>query len=79
MPRIKGLLLGRGTGERRWILVRVTLGVKKHHDRRNLGKKGFIRLTLAQHCSSLKQYSTDTQTGRDTGVGCRDCGGTGLF
>jgi hypothetical protein len=30
----------------------------KHHNERNLGTKGFIRLTLPQHCSSLKEVKS---------------------
>ena len=44
------------------VLVRVTIAVMKHHDQGNLGKKGFIQLTLPYHCSSSKEVRTGTQT-----------------
>jgi hypothetical protein len=33
----------------------------------NLGRKGFIWLTLPHHCSSLKEDRTETQTGQEPG------------
>ena len=39
------------------------------HELSNLGRKGFIWLTLAQHCSSLKEVRTGTQTGQEPEAG----------
>jgi hypothetical protein len=60
-------------GERimKHVSVRVTIAVTKHHDQNNLGRKGFIRLTLPHHCSSSKESRTGTQAGQEPG-GWRD-------
>jgi hypothetical protein len=36
----------------------------KHNDQRNLGRKGFIQLTLLPSCSSLKKSEQDLRQGR---------------
>jgi hypothetical protein len=43
------------------VLVRVIRAVMRHHDHKELGWKGFIRLTLPQHWSSLEDIGTGTQ------------------
>lgn len=47
--------------------VRVTIAVMKPHDQSNLGKKGFIQLTLPHCCLSLKEVRTGIQTGQKPG------------
>jgi hypothetical protein len=48
------------------VLVKVTIAVMKHHDQNNLGRKGFIWLTLPHHCSSWKEVGTGTKTGQES-------------
>lgn len=49
------------------VLVRVSSPMMKQHDQRNLGRKGFIWLTLPQHCLSSKKVRTGTQIGQEPG------------
>jgi hypothetical protein len=67
----------------RAVLGRVSIAATKHSDQSNLKRKGFIRLTLPQHCSSSKEVRTGTHPGQDPGgrSWCRGHGGvllTGL-
>jgi hypothetical protein len=39
----------------------------KHHNQSNLGRNGFIWLTLLHHCSSQKEVRTGTQAGKKRG------------
>jgi hypothetical protein len=49
------------------VLVRASMTVMKHYDQSNLGRKGFVYLTLA-HCSpSLDEVWTRTQTEQKPG------------
>jgi hypothetical protein len=41
--------------------------MKYHDHKHNLGKKGFIWLTLPYCCSSSKEAQAGTQTGRKAG------------
>ena len=41
----------------------------KHHDQRDLGRKGFIWLQLPNHCLSLKEIRTGFKEGRDLEAG----------
>ena len=50
------------------VLVRASIAVMKHYDQSNLGRKGFVWLTLPHHCSSLKEVRTGTQ-GRNKEAG----------
>jgi hypothetical protein len=43
------------------VLVRVSVAVMKHHDQSNLGRKGFILLTLPHHSPLLKEAKAGTQ------------------
>jgi hypothetical protein len=36
--------------------------------KKQLGRKGFIRLTLPHCCSSTKEFRTGTQTGQEAGA-----------
>lgn len=47
---------------------RLIVAVMKHHDQRNLGRKGLILVTLPQDSSSLEEVSTGTQTEQDPGA-----------
>jgi hypothetical protein len=49
------------------VLVRVAMAVMKHHDQSTLEREGLIRLLLPQHCSSLKEIRTGTQTEQEPG------------
>jgi hypothetical protein len=42
----------------RVVLVRVSVAVIKHHDRRNMGMKGFISVILPYHRSSSEEVRT---------------------
>jgi hypothetical protein len=50
------------------VLFRIAVAVMKHHDQRNLGRKGFTWLALPHHCSSSMEVRTGTQTGQEPGV-----------
>ena len=43
----------------------VSIAMMEHHDQSNIGKKGFIWLTLLHHSSSSKAVRTGTQTGQE--------------
>jgi hypothetical protein len=45
------------------VLARVTIAVMEHHDHRNLGRKGFVQLTLSHHTSSSKEVRKGVQAG----------------
>ena len=48
------------------VLVWVSVAMAKHHNQKQLGRKGFIGLSLLPHyCSSLKDIRTGTQTGQE--------------
>jgi hypothetical protein len=51
--------------QRECILIRFSIAVMKHHDQKQLGKKGFILLT--PHNSSLKAVRAGTQAGQEPG------------
>lgn len=40
----------------------------KHHDQRNLGRKGFVWLVFPHHCSPLKEVRAGTQAGLAAGT-----------
>ena len=46
---------------------RVTVGVMKYYNQRNVRRKGFVCLTFLTHCSSFKEVGTGTQTGQKPG------------
>lgn len=47
-------------------LVRVA--VMKHHDQRNVGRRGFLWLTLPGNSASLRELSAVTQAGQEPGA-----------
>jgi hypothetical protein len=47
--------------------------------KKQLGKKGFIRLTLPHCCSSLKEVRTGTQAGQEAGVDAEAVEGCSLL
>jgi hypothetical protein len=49
------------------VLVKISIVVIKHHDQSNWRRKGFIWLTLPQHCSSSKEVRIGTQARQDPG------------
>lgn len=49
------------------VLIRVTIGVIKHHDPSNFRRKRFIWLKLPSHCLSLEKFRTVTQVGLEAG------------
>lgn len=51
------------------VLARVLIAVVKHHDQRNLGRKGVIWLMFPCHCSASKKIKTGTQTGKEMKTG----------
>jgi hypothetical protein len=50
------------------VLVRDSIPAQTSWPRSKLGRKGFIRLTLPNHCSSLKEVRTGTQAGQEAGA-----------
>jgi hypothetical protein len=44
------------------VLVSVTIALMEHHNQKSKRRKGFIWLTLPQHCSSSKEVRTGTWT-----------------
>jgi hypothetical protein len=53
---------------RRGVLVSISIPAQKLWPRSNLGRKGFIQLTLPHCCSSLKEVRTGTQAGQEAGA-----------
>lgn len=51
-----------------FLVRRVTVAVTKHHDKGNLGRKGFIQFMLLHHASSSKEV-TGTQVWQGPGAG----------
>ena len=50
------------------VLAFLSVAATKHRDQKSkLGRKGFIRITLPQHCSSLKEVRTGTQARQEPG------------
>lgn len=49
------------------VFVRVTIAAMKRHDQNNLVRKGFIWLTLPQHCSSVKEFRAETEAEQPPG------------
>lgn len=45
-----------------------TVAVLKHHNQKQVGRKGLIWLSLLHHCSSLKKARIGTQTGQEAGA-----------
>lgn len=46
------------------MLVRVTIGVMKHRDQSNFGKKAFIELTFPYRSSSSRKSGKEVKQGR---------------
>lgn len=49
------------------VLVRITMAMMKHHDHKQVGRRGFTQLTLPHHSPSLKEVKAGTQTGPEPG------------
>jgi hypothetical protein len=60
-------IISKASDSHRNVYVRVTIAVIIHHDQSNLGKRGFIWLTLPHHCSSSTEVRKGTQTGQEPG------------
>jgi len=50
------------------VLVRVSIPAQSIMTKKQLGRKGFIQLTLPHCCSSPKEVRTGTQAGQETGA-----------
>jgi hypothetical protein len=49
-------------------LVRVSIAGMKHHDQKQLGRKGFIELTFPHHCSSQKEIRNSNNRNLEAGA-----------
>ena len=47
--------------------LRVFIAMMKHHDKKQVGKKGFMLLILLYHCSRLKEVRTGIQIRQEPG------------
>ena len=45
----------------------VAAAVMEHHDQSNLGRKGFVQLSLSHHTSPSKEVRTGAQAGQEPG------------
>jgi hypothetical protein len=61
------------------VLVSVSIPGQNITTKNQLGRKGFIQLTLPQCCSSLKEVRTGTQAGQEAGADAEAMDGCSLL
>jgi hypothetical protein len=61
------------------VLVRVSIPGQNIMTKKQLGRKGFIQLTLSHCCSSLKEVRTGTQVGQEAGADAEAMEGCSLL
>ena len=61
------------------VLVRVSIPAQNIMTKKQLGRKGFIQLTLPYCCSSLKEVRTGTQAGQEAGADAEAMEGCSLL